>query len=157
MRHVFQLISLLVLLFPYPSVCDDPPLKLTAEEQAVVDLTNAERKKAELEPLKSNAKLMKAAREHAANMAKQDKLEHDLDDKSMTDRAKAVEYQFGKLGENIAWNQPTPRKVVAGWMESEDHKMNILTAEFEDIGIGMAKNAKGELYWVQVFGQMLGK
>jgi uncharacterized protein YkwD len=61
---------------------DDKPgeLKLSAGEQALIDLTNAERKKAELAPLKANPKLMEAARKHAENMAKQDKLEHVLDD-----------------------------------------------------------------------------
>ncbi|VTR90963.1 Putative uncharacterized protein OS=Arthrospira sp. PCC 8005 GN=ARTHRO_300014 PE=4 SV=1: CAP [Gemmata massiliana] len=80
-------------------------LKLTADEQAVVDLTNAERKKADLQPLKPNPQLMEAARGHAQNMAKQDKLEHVLDDKTPADRTKAAGYKSGTIGENIAWNQ----------------------------------------------------
>src|SRR5207248_9421069 len=41
--------------------------KLTQEEQEVIDLTNAERKKAMLKPLSVNPKLVAAARGHAEN------------------------------------------------------------------------------------------
>ncbi len=40
-------------------------LKLTKEEEGVIELTNAERKKADLPPLTANAQLMVAARGHA--------------------------------------------------------------------------------------------
>src|SRR5688572_27249426 len=69
-------------------------LKISKEEQAVIDLTNAERKKECLDPLKANEALMKAAREHAANMAKQDMLKHVLDDKTPADRVKAAGYKL---------------------------------------------------------------
>src|SRR5262249_32984473 len=69
--------------------------KLTKEEQEVIDLTNAERKKADLKPLSPNARLMAAARGHAENMARQEKLEHTLDDKTLADRAKDAGYSYG--------------------------------------------------------------
>ncbi|AMV29689.1 Cysteine-rich secretory protein family protein [Gemmata sp. SH-PL17] len=128
-------------------------LKLTADEQAVVDLTNAERKKADLQPLKPNPQLMEAARGHAQNMAKQDKLEHVLDDKTPADRTKAAGYKSGTIGENIAWNQKSAKDVVAGWMDSEMHRDNILKKDYTEIGVAVAKNEKGEPYWVQVFGK----
>ena len=127
-------------------------LKLSKEEQAVIDLTNAERKKAELPPLAPNAKLMAAARGHAANMAKQEKLEHTLDCKEPKDRVKDAGYKYSLIGENIAWNAKSPKEVVEGWMDSEPHKENILKKEFTEIGVTMAKSEKGEPYWVQVFG-----
>jgi uncharacterized protein YkwD len=54
-------------------------------------------------------------------------------------------------GENIAHNQRTPKEAVAAWMASQGHKDNLLDARFTEIGVAMAKNAKGEAYWVQVF------
>ena len=89
---MYRPLVLLLVLVPLASAQDkkDPKkdakkdeFKLTAEEKAVIELTNAERKKADkgLEPLKMNPQLMEAARAHAANMAKQDKLEHVLDEK----------------------------------------------------------------------------
>lgn len=130
-------------------------LKLTADEKAVIELTNAERKKAEKElpPLKMNPQLMEAARKHAANMAAQDKLDHKLDDKDPGDRTKAAGYTSTFVGENIAWNQKSPKDVVRAWMDSEGHRENILHAEYTEMGVAVAKNKKGEPYWVQVFGK----
>src|SRR5947209_6901166 len=92
----------------------DPPaakkekLVLSAAEQGVIDATNAERKKAGLAPLKANPKLTEAARAHALNMAKQDKLDHELDGKSPADRIRAAGYSGRHTGENIAWNPRSP-------------------------------------------------
>jgi uncharacterized protein YkwD len=132
-------------------------LKLSDEEKGVIDLTNAERKKADLPPLKANALLMEAARAHAANMAKQDKLAHELDGKQPADRVKDAGYKYGYVGENVAWNQKNPKDVLESWMNSEGHKANILKKEYTEIGVAMVKNEKGEPYWVQVFATPLGK
>src|SRR5262249_46692075 len=133
-----------------------PEIKLTTDEQAVIDLTNAERKKAEkdgeplnLKPLQMNPQLMEAARKHAANMAEQDKRGHKPDDKEPPDRTKAAGYESEFVGENIAWGQKTPKDVLKAWMESEGHRENILRPEYEEIGVAVVKNKKGERYWVQ--------
>ncbi len=134
---------------------DDPKdeLKLSADEKAVVDRTNDERLAFALEPLKANPRLMDAARKHAENMAKQDKLNHVLDENGPGDRVEAAGYKYRAVGENIAWNQPGPKEVVAAWMDSEDHRDNMLNKDYTEIGVAVAKNAKGEPYWVQVFGK----
>ena len=77
-------------------------VKLSADEQAVLDATNAERKAAGLGQLTADPKLLAAARGHAANMAKQDKLEHTLDGAGMADRVKAAGYEYRAVAENIA-------------------------------------------------------
>lgn len=132
-----------------------PELKLTADEEAIIELTNAERKKAEtpLHPLKVNPQLMEAARKHAENMAAQDKLDHKLDEKEPVDRTKAAGYKSKFVGENIAWNQKSPKDAVQAWMDSEGHRENILEPRYTEIGVAVAKNKKGEQYWVQVFGK----
>lgn len=136
---------------------EDPKaeLKPTADDNAVVELTNAERKQAEkpLPPFTMNPQLMAAARKHAENMAAQDKLDHKLDDKTPDDRTKAAGYKSTFVGENIAWNQKSPKDVVKAWMNSEGHRENILNADYTEIGVAVAKNKKGEPYWVQVFGK----
>jgi uncharacterized protein YkwD len=129
-------------------------IKLTGDEQALIDLTNAERAKADkdLKPLKMYPKLMEAARKHAENMAAQDKLDHVLDEKNPADRVKAAGYKYRATGENILWNAKTPKEAVAGWMDSPPHRESILKPVYTEIGVGIAKNKKGEPYWVQVFG-----
>ena len=137
-------------------------LKPAKVEQELIDLTNDLRKVARLTPaaprsgpLAPNPKLMIAARAHAANMAAQDKLDHTLEEKSFTDRAKDAGYRYRLIGENIAWGRQTPKEVMEGWMNSPLHRANILKEEFTEIGVGVAKNQKGEKYWVQLFGTPL--
>lgn len=132
-------------------------LKLSADEEAVVEAANAERKQAGLGPLKPSQPLFKAARDHAANMAQQDRLAHDLDGKSAADRVTAAGYKFARTGENIGWKYRTPKEAVAGWMGSDGHRANILSTGFTDVGVAVAKNANGESYWVMVFGSPLPK
>lgn len=157
MRTAFLLAFFLSAMPSALSIAEDPPLNMSAEEQEVVKLTNAQRKLAGLEELQPNIKLFQSARLHAANMAKQNKLDHELDGKTMVDRLQATGYNLESVAENIAWNQKTPRKLIAGWMDSEGHKKNMLTGDFVHIGAGMAKNDKGELYWVAVYATPLVK
>jgi uncharacterized protein YkwD len=42
---------------------------------------------------------------------------------------------------------------VNGWMRSDGHRTNILNTSFTEIGVGFQKDAKGRLYFVQVFGR----
>jgi uncharacterized protein YkwD len=137
-------------------------LKPAKVEQELIDLTNDLRKAARLTPaapspgpLAPNAKLMTAARAHAANMAAQDKLDHTLENKTFADRAMDTGYRYRLIGENIAWGPETPKEVLDDWMNSPFHQENILKEEFTEIGVGVAKNQKGEQYWVQLFGTPL--
>lgn len=136
-----------------PAVADDK-LQLSKEEKELVELTNKERAKKKLPALKVDPLLMKAARAHAANMAKQGKMEHVLDGKAPPQRAEGVGYKLGWIGENIAageeWTLPG---VMEDWMNSKLHRENILSKRFTEIGIGLATTAKGEVYYTQLFGK----
>jgi uncharacterized protein YkwD len=137
----------------------DKAFKLEPAEQMLLDLTNAERKKEELPPLKASALLSKAARAHSQNMAKQGKLEHELDEKTPVDRIKETGYKIRRAGENIAFgsdNLPLA-EIMKLWMESEGHKANIMNPDFTELGVGIARNDKGEVYYTQVFGTPLEK
>lgn len=57
---------------------------------------------------------------------------------------------YGKFGENLAYGQEDPAEVVQAWMDSEGHRANILTPEFNRIGIS-AYNDDGIYYWSQEF------
>jgi uncharacterized protein YkwD len=131
---------------------DEPELKLSKGEQAVLDLTNKAREKEELPPLKPNALLCKAARGHSANMSKQRELNHVLDGKNPADRVKDTGYQWASVGENIAnGDDLTPAGAVELWMNSPPHKKNILSKDYTEIGIGIVRNDKGDVYYTQVF------
>lgn len=133
------------------------PLKLSAEETAVIAAVNAERAKLGVNALKAQLQLFDAARAHAANMAKQQKLAHDLDGQSAFDRITATGYKYGYAAENIGWNYPTPQAAIAGWMTSDAHRANMLNKDYVEIGVAVAKSPQGERYWVQVFASPQGK
>jgi uncharacterized protein YkwD len=131
---------------------DKEKLKLSRDEEAILKLTNDLRAKEKLPPLKPNAMLFEAARAHSKNMADQGKMAHVLDDKEPTDRVSATGYKRAYVGENIVGGQQlSPRVAFKFWVDSEPHKKNLLGDKFEDIGIGIARDKKGDVYYTQVF------
>ena len=152
----FSMSVLLVLvahIFAQPGQQKVAALKLSDDEKQLLELTNAERKKEKLPLLMAHPLLFHAARAHAHNMAKQEKLEHELDGKSPFDRLDDAKYDFKSGGENIGMSAgDTPvADVFKLWMESEKHRANVLSAKYTEIGLGLAKNGKGETYCTQVF------
>jgi uncharacterized protein YkwD len=132
--------------------------ELSAEEQQLLDLTNKERKKADLPPLRPSPLLFKVARAHSANMAKQGKLEHDLDGKTPFQRMKAAGYRYLRGGENIAMGDAKDvslSEVVKGWMESKFHRENLLNPYYTETGLGRAVDNDGVAYYTQVFAKPL--
>lgn len=125
-----------------------------AEE--IITRTNIERRNAKLPPYTRSMNLMRAAELQAAQMAKSDKLEHDLPGTTyptLGSRLAAVSYMMRAAGENIGEGWRTPSAAVAGWMSSPGHKANILSTTYTEIGTAMAPGPNGTVYWVQVFGR----
>jgi len=60
-----------------------------------------------------------------------------------------VSYRWA--GENIAMGQRTPAEVVRAWMDSPDHRENIMYSAFGRLGVGVAIDNNGRLYWSQNF------
>ena len=130
----------------------DTPLKLSDDEKTLLDLTNAERAKEKLPPLAPNPLLFRAARAHSANMAKKREMRHVLDGKNVDDRLDDVGYDFRKCGENIAeGDDASPDEIMKGWMGSKGHREHILEPAFADVGIGIARDDKGEVYYTMDF------
>ncbi len=131
---------------------DQSKFEMTPEEKQILELTNEARKKENLPPLKPSPVLFKVARAHTANMARQQKLEHVLDNKTPFQRIKEAGYAYRFAGENVAFgNYPIPQ-VFEGWMESKPHRANILNKNFTEIGLGRVVDKKGDAYYTQVFG-----
>jgi uncharacterized protein YkwD len=135
--------------------------KLSADEKALLDLANKERKKEKLPGLALNPLLCKIARRHCENMAKQEKLSHELDGKKVGDRATEAGYDYRAIGENIAWSLPKedaeappspPAQIHKMWMDSKGHRENILNPKYREVGLAMVRSKKGVYYYTQVFG-----
>jgi len=122
----------------------------TARETA--HLVNIERAKAGLPALTIDASLSKIATAKADDMVKNNYFAHNSPTYGDPwDMAKHFGYSYRSFGENIAMGQSTPESVVDDWMNSSGHKANILNKGYTHIGVGIAKNAKGQIYWVHMF------
>lgn len=119
----------------------------------VLRLTNAAREKQGLSPLGLNEALTKAAQAHADDMAKNGYFSHEAPDGTdMVIRIDRVGYRYRGIAENIAMGQRTPKQAVDGWLKSPGHRRNMLNSAYQDLGVGISKDQKGILRWVQVFG-----
>jgi uncharacterized protein YkwD len=120
----------------------------------VVARTNAQRAEHSCAAARIDAKLSTAAREHSVDMAFRQELSHTgADGSDPAVRIKRAGYNLaGGWAENVAAGYPTPEAVMTGWMNSKDHRDNILNCSLKAIGVGVARAANGQLYWTQDFG-----
>lgn len=115
----------------------------------MVDLTNAERSKNGLAPLKVDLELSKVAREKSKDMAANNYFDHNSPTHgSPFDMMKKFGISYRSAGENIAMGQRTPEEVVQAWMKSQGHRENILSSSYTHIGVGYVENGN---YWTQQF------
>ncbi|MGH4138442.1 CAP domain-containing protein [Clostridium sp.] len=121
-------------------------------ESEVVILVNQERSKLGLAPLKANSALSNVARTKSEDMRDNNYFSHTSPTYgSPFDMMKKFGITYTAAGENIAMGQPTAASVMNGWMNSPGHKANILSANFTEIGVGVAKDASGTIYWTEQF------
>ncbi|WP_458123032.1 CAP domain-containing protein [Paenibacillus sp. Z3-2] len=113
----------------------------------VVKLVNAERAKAGLSALSSDALLDKVAVAKVKDMSNNNYFDHQSPTYgSPFDMMKQFGVTYSYAGENIAKGQKTPQEVVTAWMNSEGHRANILSKNFTHIGVGYYNG-----YWAQEF------
>ncbi len=128
--------------------------EMTRDERRLLELVNKERAREDLPALRPHPLLFKAARAHSENMARQRKMEHILDGKRPSQRVEAAGYDWGKVTENLitADQSDVPlERIVKEWMNSKIHRDNILMKDVSETGLGIAKNAKDEIYYTQLF------
>lgn len=123
--------------------------ELSQFEQQVVELTNNERAKHGLSPLKADWELSRVAREKSKDMAQNNYFDHNSPVYgSPFDMMKSYGISYRSAGENIAKGQRTPQEVVNAWMNSEGHRANILNGDFTHIGVGYVEQGN---HWTQQF------
>jgi hypothetical protein len=117
---------------------------------SVFSLTNAQRTKAGLKPLMTDAALDEAAQVWAQHLASTCAFEHSS---SSWRSGRTSSSGWAATGENIAAGYATPSAVMAGWMGSSGHKANILNKSYTGLGVGYATSScTYKTYWVQTFG-----
>ncbi len=155
----FMLNSLLTLLLllpfgPSPAIVGTPPnAEATRIAAGVQDFVNQYRQKKRLQPLQRNAALDALAQEHADRMAAgKVSFSHTGFDNRASRARKAT--HVSTVGENLYYTtdeNEVARETVDGWIHSPHHNENLL-GRFRICGIGVAINAKGHYFVVQIYG-----
>ncbi len=115
-------------------------------ESELARLLNQERQKRGLEPLHIDQRLQKAAREHSLRMANQHLLSHGLaGEPELPQRVANAGIRFDRSGENVAFG-PAVGQVHDGLMKSPPHRANILSPDFNAVGVGVV--LRDGLLWV---------
>ena len=136
-------------------------------DQELLQLVNNERADAGLDPLLIDDQLDQAANLHTDEMIQADRMSHQLPGEAkLGERVTATGYEWGYVGENVAAGQATPEEVMYnenwGWMNSPDHRENILNPKFTHLGVGYGSDPDDDdsyndqdTYWTQVFASEL--
>lgn len=121
-------------------------------QQQVLDLVNKERTSRGLSPLTLDSNLCDVATKKAQDMATKNYFDHTSPTYgSPFDMMSRFGVSYRTAGENIAKGQKTPEEVMNAWMNSPGHRANILNPDFTKLGLGVAKDSNGTLYWSQMF------
>jgi uncharacterized protein YkwD len=131
-------------------------------EEAIVALVNEERAAYGLGPVSVDPRLREAARGHSKDMGDLGFFDHTspvAGKAKFTDRIKAQGHnKFGAAGENIAMGgfkaSARADNFMNMWMNSSGHRANILTEDFQYIGVGVYITSSGEAYATQVFSSL---
>lgn len=59
--------------------------------------------------------------------------------------------QSGNFGEVMGRYQETPDEIVTGWHNSATHYACMTSSKYNRVGVGIAADSEGYLYWVAIF------
>jgi uncharacterized protein YkwD len=99
--------------------------------------TNQQREANGEADLNLNSQLNNAAQAKANDMAARDYWSHNTPDgKTPWTFMTAAGYNYQLAGENLAYGFDTAADTITGWMNSPEHRANILNAGYKDVGFG---------------------
>ncbi len=131
-------------------------LSVRGLEQVAFKLANEQRITQGLPPVIWDDDVVRLARLHSENMAKNNFFSHKgLDGLMVSNRADLFGIsRWRAIGENIAYNRgyENPAEfTVECWMKSASHRENLLDNRWKESAIGVAVSADGSFYFTQVF------
>ncbi len=137
-----------------------PPLQIKKEgkesflsQAGVISWTNIQRKNNGLALLSENKELNAAASMKLKDMFEKQYFAHESNEGLGPDHwVKKAGYEYIVIGENLALgNFANDEKLVEAWMNSPEHRANILNSRFKEMGAAVGKsNFKGENTWIAV-------
>jgi uncharacterized protein YkwD len=157
---------LLALLAPWPAAAlgaarldDQFRDRAGAIEQAIFAFTNQQRAARSLQRLEASEQLSEVARGHSRDMLTRDYFDHRTPEGMRSaDRIARRGLRFDATGENLymvknglAAASELASAMVSGWMNSREHRANILAPDYRFLGVGVAATSRIVLA-TQLFG-----
>ncbi len=115
--------------------------------QSIADGVNKERSERNLNTLNYNSELAAAAQYKASDMIARNYFAHvDPDGNYIWPKIVSEGYTpYTTLGENLAVDFPDTQSLMSAWIDSPEHRANILNTAFQDQGAGVASgNGNGQ-------------
>ncbi len=140
---------------PHGALADRDYSRTSLDPEFARDLINKYRREKGLKPLKLNAELTSAAKAHARDLARWDRISHyGSDGSNPWDRVKRAGYKARLAAENVGTGQVSFQEVLKGWKESPGHNKNLLLPDAEHMGIALVQDNKTEFksFWTLVIG-----
>jgi len=134
-----------------------PKKDVSTIEKSLYELANIERGKFGLLFLKISPELRLFARKHSQDMALQQNLSHlSPSEKSYKERLVDAGFYFISAGENVAFSETFVGEFIhQSFIESPEHKENIIDPDFDQVGIGITFVENKGYYITQNFLQSL--
>ena len=163
---LFVAIVVMFSLSPLPSeqlLADTKNMDTAIIEEKILRLVNIERQSRKLPPLLNDERLAEIALMHSKNILEKNFVSHRGTD-GLYPQGRMLKYYpevIGGSGENVAYHYGDTEKIAAenlmnAWMESPGHRANILSSDYNFIGIGVKQNGK-YFYATQLFFESIVK
>jgi uncharacterized protein YkwD len=131
-------LALNTLLYSHPQVLG---ANSNFSEQSLLDDTNAQRQQYNEPNLNLSTQLTEAAQNKANDMVAKNYWSHNTPSgQTPWTFITAVGYNYQLAGENLAYGFANASDAVTGWMNSPEHRANILNAGYQDVGFGVASS-----------------
>jgi uncharacterized protein YkwD len=113
---------------------------LTQAESSLLSAMNSVRVAHGLQPLRTDARLERAARSHSSYMLRTGTFAHG----AFVSRIRRVGVRAPRIGENLAWSSGSlvaARQIVSMWMASSEHRANLLRPGYRLVGVGALRGS----------------
>jgi uncharacterized protein YkwD len=156
-RRVISVLAAIILAFVFQLLAPPSPPnvahaqgQMSGADELLLDSANRARAAQGLHPLRWDNSLANAAQLHAQRMAQQNMLSHQLPgEEDFKARAIRAGARFSSIAENVA-EGPSPAGIHLQWMNSAAHRENLLDADLDSIGVGVAQR-NGQFFAVEDF------
>lgn len=137
---------------------NNSPINISELEQQVHDLINQQRENNGLKALNFDTRLVTIAEAHSQDMITNNYFDH-VDPQGLNVDGRYIKAGYpcyGWKGENIAQfgidsQDNLANEVVIAWMNSPEHKQNILLPYYQNEGIGVVVSSNGIVYFTEDF------